>query len=104
MPQAGAPSGRAIDDLEYLAQLLVVEVADHAAVVGDGDLPGFLGDHYTDGVGALADADSGTVARAEMAGAAPRLGERQEAAGGDDPLATHDCGAVVQGSMREEDV
>src|SRR5262249_22553535 len=40
--QARATGRRLVDDLQHLAQFLLVEIAHHAAVVRDRNLPGLL--------------------------------------------------------------
>src|SRR3954452_23009464 len=43
--QPAAAQRRAVDHLQHLPQFLLVQVADHASVVGDRDLAGLLRDN-----------------------------------------------------------
>ena len=83
----GDPRRRLQQRGEDERELLLVEVPREVAVVGQGNGARLLGDDDADGVGVFGHADGGAMAGAQLRVEVARIGQRQQAAGGEDAVA-----------------
>ena len=88
---------------EAKLEALRVEVALNLTSMADGHNPCFFGDDKGDGVGFLAQAESGAVAEAEVTVEIFALGDGENACGGKDAVVAQDDAAIVEGCLRLED-